>query len=341
MAEDYYQVLGVAKSASQEEIQKAYRTLARKYHPDMNPDDQEGAKKKFQRLQEAFDVLKDPDKRKQYDQFGADFERYGGAQGGYGGRGPGGNPFGGFHPRGGGFEWSGSEGGGQGFNIEDILGMFGGGRGRGFSGAETEDAGPFGGFGGSRRRRKAGPTPGENITSPIEIPLRTAVLGGTVSFALQKSNGKKENVEVKIPAGIGDGKKIRLKGLGAPGANGGPAGDLLLEVKTAAHPYFTREGKNLYVTVPITLKEAALGGKIDLPTPGGVVSVSIPAGSTTGTKLRLKERGVKPAGKDNTPGDLFVEFSVVLPKKWSATDTELLKQLEDQPAPADRGRISF
>ena len=339
MAEDYYKVLGVAKTASQEEIQKAYRTLARKYHPDMNPDDQEGAKKKFQRLQEAFDTLKDPEKRKQYDQFGSDYERYAGAQGGYGGARGGANPFGGgFHPQGGGFDWSGA-GGGSGFNFEDIMGMFGAGRGR--SSQDAESAGPFGGFGGSRQRRRSGPTPGENITSPIEIPLRTAVLGGTVSFSMQMPNGKKENVDVKIPAGIGDGKKIRLKGLGGQSPDGGPAGDLLLEVKAAAHPYFTRDGKNLYVKVPITLKEAALGGKVDVPTPGGVVSVSIPAGSTTGTKLRLKERGVKSAGKESAPGDLFVEFSVALPKKWSASDIELLKRLENEQAPQERGKIVF
>lgn len=340
MAEDYYKVLGVPKTASAEEIQKAYRALARKYHPDMNPDDQEGAKKKFQSLQEAFDVLKDPEKRKQYDQFGPDFAQYtagprpGGAYGG--------NPFGGgFHPGGGGFQWSSSGGasGDGGINLDDILGMFGAGRGGfgGMGGMGGESAGSFG----SRRRRKAGPTAGESITSSVEIPLATAVRGGAVSLNYQKANGKSETVEVKIPAGIEDGKKIRLKGMGAPGTGGGPAGDLLLEVKSAPHPYFTRQGKNLYVKIPITLKEAALGGKADVPTPGGVVSVSVPAGSTTGTKLRLKERGVKPAGKDAKPGDLFVEFVVALPKKWSAADLELLKKLDAEPAPSERGKIVF
>ena len=336
MAEDYYKVLGVGRSASQEEIQKAYRTLARKYHPDMNPDDQEGAKKKFQHLQEAFDVLKDPDKRRQYDQFGADFARYGGAgpQGG-----PGGNPVGA-----GGFHWTGSGGGPEsgGINLDDIMGMFGGGRSRGFSG-EEESAGPFGGFGfgGSRRRRKAGPAAGESVTRSVEIPFSTAVTGGSISLAYQKSNGKKETIDVKIPAGIEDGKKIRLRGMGGEGSNGGPAGDLILEVHVTPHPFFTRQGKNLYVRVPITLKEAALGGKTDVPTPGGTVSVTIPPGSTTGTKLRLKEQGV-PAGKDGVKkGDLFIEFEVQLPKKWSASDLELLRKLEDQPAPADRGNIRF
>lgn len=346
MAEDYYTVLGVPRTASAEEIQKAYRALARKYHPDMNPDDQEGAKKKFQHLQEAFDVLKDPEKRKQYDQFGPDFAQYG-AQARPGGA-YGGNPFGGgFHPGSGGFQWSSSGGGGGdgGINLDDILGMFGGGRGGfgtmgGMGGAGdmgSESASPFG----SRRRRKAGPTQGESITSSVEIPFATAVRGGSVSLNYQKANGKSETVEVKIPAGIEDGKKIRLKGMGSPGTGGGPAGDLLLEVKSAPHPYFTRQGKNLYVKIPITLKEAALGGKVDVPTPEGVVSVSIPAGSTTGTKLRLKERGVKSAGKEAKSGDLFVEFVVTLPKKWSAADLELLKKLDAEPVPPERSKIVF
>lgn len=340
MAEDFYKVLGVPKTASAEEIQKAYRTLARKYHPDMNPDDQEGAKKKFQHLQEAFDVLKDPEKRKQYDQFGPDFAQYGSA-GPRGGQ-YGGNPFGGgFHPgAGGGFSWTGGGAQDGGINLDDILGMFGrGGGGFGSMGGMGADdaAGPFG----SRRRRKAGPTPGESITSQVEIPFQTAVRGGTVSLQYAKPNGKRETVEVKIPAGIDDGKKIRLKGMGEPGTGGGPAGDLLLEVKAAAHPYFTRQGKNLYVKMPITLKEAALGGKIDVPTPDGVVSVSVPPGSTTGTKLRLKERGVKSAGKDAKAGDLFVEFVVTCPKKWSAHDMELLKQLDEEAAPPERSKIVF
>lgn len=341
MAEDYYKVLGVGRSASQDEIQKAYRTLARKYHPDMNPDDQDGAKKKFQHLQEAFDVLKDPEKRRQYDQFGPEFQRYAGM----GGQGGGGNPFGNYGQGGGGFHWSNADGarGTGGINLDDLMGMFGGGR--GFSGGAAEsDAGPFGGFNfgsGPRRRRKSGPIPGENVTSSVEVPFTKAVRGGSISLAYQKPDGKRETIDVKIPAGIDDGKKIRLRSMGGEGMNGGPAGDLILEVRVEPHPFFTRQGKNLYVRVPITLKEAALGGKIDVPTPDGIVSVTIPPGSSTGTKLRLKERGA-PSGKDSAKsGDLFVEFEVQLPKKWSAADLELLKKLDNQSEPGDRKKIYF
>ncbi len=331
MADDFYKVLGVNRSASQEEIQKAYRTLARKYHPDMNPDDPEGSKKKFQQLQEAFDVLKDPEKRKQYDQFGPDFQRFSGAGG------PGGNPFGG---QDGTFTWTSRGGGSGGINLDDIMGMFGA-RGGFGGGAEGADGGPFGGFNfgtGTRRRRKTGPVQGGNVTSQVEIPFSTSVLGGTISLGYQKAKGKKESIDVKIPAGIEDGKKIRLRGMGEDGSNGGPAGDLILEVHVQPHPYYSRQGKNLYVKVPITLQEAALGGKIDLPAPNGVVSVSIPTGSTTGTKLRLKGQGIK---FEKGPGDLYVEFEVQLPKKWSAADQDLLKKLAPQPAPASREKITF
>ncbi len=333
MAEDFYKTLGVSKTASQDEIQKAYRKLSRKYHPDVNPDDPETAKKKFQEVQAAFEVLKDPEKRKQYDQFGPEFDRFGGGNpfGAGGAGGFGGNPFGA-----GGFRWSsppgGNGGGGGGFSFEDIFGMFG-------AGAQG-GANPFGG--GRSRRRAANPAKGENVSAKIDVPFKTAVLGGTVATTWRSpETGAMSSLDVKIPAGVESGKKIRLRGLGAPGANGGPKGDLILEVVVAPHPFYTRDGKNLRVRVPITLQEAAFGGKVDVPTPSGaVIAAKIPAGSTSGTKLRIKGFGVKPAKGDETSGDLYVECDVQLPKSWSKSDLELLQKL-DATLPDVRAKLHF
>lgn len=312
MAKDYYKVLGVPKSASNEEIQKAYRNLARKYHPDMNPDDPEGAKKKFQELQEAFDTLKDPEKRKQYDQFGADYQQFGGGNP-FGG----GSPFGGGNPFGGGSFTAGPDGINLG-NFEEILGSF------------------FGG-GQSRTRRRTEPVQGESVTLGINIPLRSAVLGDVVPLQYTLE-GKSQKVDVKIPIGIEDGQKIRLKGLGKPGLRGGANGDLFLQITTLPHPNFTRQGKNLYVRVPVSLKEAVLGATIDVLSPAGTVSVKVPAGSSTGTKLRLKSQGIKTSVHDNQPGDLFVEFIVDLPKEWSEHDISCIKELETDDAPTKKAR---
>ncbi|MBR5626882.1 MAG: DnaJ domain-containing protein [Thermoguttaceae bacterium] len=328
---DYYQILGVARDASQDEIQKAYLNLARKYHPDMNPDDPEGAKKKFQELQTAFDVLKDPKKREQYNLLGENYQQYGGA---------------GFNPNmgGGNFHWT-SAGGGEGINLNDIFGMFGGGQGGGnpFGAGAGNPFGsggnPFSGFAGrtTGRRRRTGPVRGDDVTSSIEVPFRIAVQGGSLPLTIQNPSGKMESIDVKIPAGIESGKKIRLRGMGTPGSQGGKAGDLLLEVHVKEHPWFTRKENNLYVRVPITLKEAALGGKIDVPTPEGEITVTVPPGTTTGTKLRLKGHGIK--GK--TSGDLFISFEVQLPKSWSPGDQELLKKLDASPATPVRSGLYF
>lgn len=321
MAEDYYKLLGVSKNASQDEIQKAYLKLVRKYHPDMNPDDPEGAKKKFQELQQAFETLKDPEKRKQYDQFGEGYEKFAGANG---------SGFNGFSGFSGGFS-----GGPGGFhqanvNLDDILNAFRGGMGAG-------NGSPFGsgfsftenmGRGGRARRKPAGPVKGANTVSSVVIPLRLAVLGGKLPLAVHDpQTGKTKNVDVTIPVGIESGKKIKLRGMGEPSPNGGQNGDLVVTVTVAPHPYYSREGNDLYLRTPVTLKEAALGGKIDVPTPHGVVGVKIPAGSTTGTKLRLKGFGVRP-GKGSADGNLYVVFDVALPKKWSSEDLALLEKMK-------------
>ena len=324
---DYYKVMGVSKTASQDEIDKAYRNLARKYHPDLNPDDSEGAKKKFQELQEAYDTLKDPEKRKLYDPFGSGYKQYGG------GPGAGAGPFG----SGSSYTWS-SSGGGAGIDINEILGQMFGGRG---SNPFGDGADPFSGRRSGAQRRNRSAMPGQNVTSTIRVPFKTAAFGGTVPLTYQMPSGRRETLDVKIPAGIDTGKKIRLRGKGEESPMGGVAGDLILEVQVEPHKYYTREGKNLYVHIPITLKEAALGGKVDIPAPAGTVTVTIPAGSTTGTKLRIKEHGIAAVKKEEKKGDLFVVFDVKLPAAWSEEDLKLIEQLAPQPEPPERKSIQF
>ena len=293
MSEDYYALLGVNKSASQDELQKAYRKLARKYHPDLNPDDKT-AKQKFKEIQNAYDVLSEPEKRKMYDQFGPDFERMG----------AGGNPFQGGHgPRPG--------GGGAGFSFEDL---FGGGAPGGGGGYQVEgDLGDifrqFGG--GTSGRQRAAPTKGQDIQEELTIPFATAVLGGEASVGVRR-DGKSESLQLKIPAGVQSGKKMRLRGQGGPGGRNAPAGDLLITLTVAPHPFFKRSGNNLELRLPITLSEAALGATVDLPTPGGTVSLKIPAGSSSGRRLRVKGQGVR--GASDSAGDLYVELQIKLPE---------------------------
>ena len=303
MADEYYKTLEVGKNATADEILKSYRKLARKYHPDLNQDDPQ-AKEKFQKLQEAYDVLGDPEKRKQYDQFGPAFEQLGA----------------------GGFNWTNT--GGQGarvdFNLNDILsGMFrSGGAGGGTS--------PFGA--GAQRRphrrpqRSDGPVKGSDLQHEITVPFNTAIMGGQCEIKIQRPGSGSEHVTVKIPVGIEDGKKIRLRGQGNPPPMAdGKSGDLILTIRVAPHPHFERRGDQLYVTVPVTLQEAVQGAKITVPSPKGMVSVTVPPGSTSGTKLRLKGCGI-PKPSDAT--DLFAELVVALPKNWSEYDLTLIAQLE-------------
>lgn len=304
MAEDFYKVLGVSRSSSEEEIQKAYRGLAKKYHPDLN-ENSEDAKQKFQQVQQAYDVLSDKDKRQMYDQMGPDFEKYqnAGAAPGAGG----GMPFE-FDLNqmfGGGGGQPGGYSGGGGF--EDILRQFGGG------------GGPRGG-----QSRQPRPMKGQDIATEITVPFQTSVLGGSANVGFNRG-GKSETIEIKIPAGIEPGKKLRLKGQGSSSPNGGPSGDALITVKVASHPCYIRRGNNLEIKVPISIKEAILGGKVDVPIPGGTTTVQIPEGSSSGKKLRLKGLGIEAkTGK----GDLLVELQIVLPKTIDSKLTELAKAYE-------------
>jgi DnaJ-class molecular chaperone len=315
MADDYYQTLGVARDATEDDIQKAYRKLARKLHPDMNPDDKKAADK-FKQVQLAYEVLSDAEKRKLYDQFGPNFEqlRAAGAGAGPGGR-----------------TWSTSDGpGGASFRFEDVdLGdLFGGGAeapGGGFSEFFRHFGGGRATAGGARHRE---PPRGADIEHEVEVPFQTAVQGGEVQLNVVRHDGRRETITAKIPQGIADGKRIRLRGQGEASPHGGQPGDLLLTVRAAPHPYFRRDGKNLEVTVPVTLLEAAEGAKVDVPSPRGTISVTVPAGSSSGRKLRLKGLGVDD-GK-GSPGDLLAEVQIMLPRDLSADDVALLKQIDQR-----------
>jgi len=300
MAEDYYKTLGVSRNASDAELQKAYRKLAAKFHPDRHADkdekEREKTKQQFQKIQQAYDVLSDGEKRRMYDQLGPDFERMGGG---------GGNPFGGGgNPFGGG----GNPFGGMDIDLGQIFGQGGGGFDQ-----------MFGGRGG----RKAPRSKGQNLEKEISVPFATAVLGGQYQVSFDRGHGKLENVTVKIPVGIESGKKIRLKGQGRSGPAGD--GDLLVKVNVAGHPNYSRSGLNLSLTAPITLLEAAQGAKIDLPTPHGTITVTVPPGTSSGKSLRLKNMGIKTPDRC---GDLIVKLQIVIPESPTDGDKELLEKLD-------------
>jgi DnaJ-class molecular chaperone len=277
MPRDYYEVLGVSRDASESDIKKAYRKLARQHHPDRNPGDKQ-AEARFKEVQEAFDVLSDKNKRTQYDRFGF---------AGPGGQGP-------FRPQGGGpggFEF-------QGVNPEDladILGAFGG------------DLGGMFGQRGRGRRRAAQPP--QSIEAEVVIPFLTAALGGAVSLSV---DGRQ--IDVRVPAGVEEGKKLRLAGQGPGG------GDLLVRIKIEPHPYFRREGKDVVLEVPVSVSEAILGAKVDVPTLDGThLTVKVPPGTSSGARLRLRGKGI--AG-----GDQFIEIKIVVPKVSDERSRELIEE---------------
>jgi curved DNA-binding protein len=289
MAEDFYQVLGVSKNSSEAELKKAYRKLSRENHPDSKPNDKAAAEK-FKQVQEAYSVLSDSEKRQKYDRFGhAAFQ--GGGRGG-------GSPF----------------GGGQ-VDLSDLFG--GGGGGGGF------DFGDLFGGGGGRRAARA--RKGQDVETTIDVPFTTAAEGGSYSLTINTS-GKPEQITARIPAGVDSGSVIRLSGQGHPGMGGGPNGDLMVKIRVAPHPYFRRDGANLLVDVPISLTEAALGAKVDVPTLSeGLVTVTVPAGSASGTRLRLRGKGIINR-KTNEPGDLYAILQIVVPKNLDDRSRELLEE---------------
>ena len=282
---DVYEVLGVSRTASTEEIRKSYKKLARKFHPDVKPADPD-AETKFAEITEAWDVLGDEQKRKQYDQFG------------HVARGAGGNPFQGF-----------GGGGGQ-FDLDDILGgMFGGGA-----------------MGGGRRRSPPRAQKGQDVRAEITVPFTVAIEGGEHGLSVQTGT-KTERLTVKVPAGIEEGQTIRLSGQGQPGSGGGPAGDLLVTVHVAGHPWFRREGSHLVMDLPLTPAEAALGAKVDVPTLSeGSVVLSVPAGASSGSRLRLRGKGVSNP-RTGERGDQLVVIRIVVPKLLTDEERGLYQQL--------------
>lgn len=305
-SDDYYKVLGIARDASPADIQKAYRTLARKYHPDVNPDDKK-AKEKFQKVQAAFDVLNDPSKREMYDRYGSSFESMAGGRG-Y-------------------TQSAGGQGGPAGFEDFDFSQFFGERFGGDPSGGFGDIFGQFrrAGGGGRTRRTKSAPRTGADLQSEITIPLKTAVAGGEVDLGITRESGKTDTLRVKIPPGVEDGAKIRLRGQGEPGAASGEAGDILLTVHVQPHPVFQRRGNHLDVKVPVTLTEAVFGAKVDVPTPKGTISLRIPPRTSSGTKLRVKGHGVTPRKGD--PGDLYAEIQIILPEKLDEEALAVLRRL--------------
>ncbi len=320
MGEDYYKILGVSRQATQEEIEKAHRSQARKYHPDLNPDDAK-AKEKFQKVQKAFDVLKDPKTRQMYDRFG---EKYDAFQGGGGGGGAGPQGFDEVDLS----QLFGQGGGGGGF--EDILRQFAGG---GFGGGA---AGAGGGGRGPRTTRGRRPARGHDLEHEITIPFQLGVTGGDFRIAAPRPEGDSEAITVKIPPGIVDGKKLRLTGKGASGAGG--AGDLYLKIRIAPHPFFKRTGDNLEVQLPISVTQAFLGDKIDVPTPYGDLKVTIAPGTSSGKRLRIRGYGVSRA--DGVKGDLFVEVQIRAPKTLNEQAKKLLVELQEA-CPIDPVKISW
>jgi len=300
---DFYKILGVSRSASPEEIKKAYRALARELHPDRNPGNEQ-AEERFKEVSNAYGVLSDPEKKKLYDEFGEmglregfDPEAYQAATQGYGG-------FGGFDF---GDIFSGGAGGRGGaqhfeFNLDDLLG------GRGRRGQAY-----------ARMPRR-----GVDLQSEVTVEFRDAVLGCTKELSLRSAEGEK-TIKVRIPPGVRNEGKIRLRGQGGKGADGGPDGDLVLKVYVRKHPYFSMRGKQLHVTVPVTPLEAYAGAKVSVPTPYGKVQLSIPAGSQSGAKLRLRGKGIE---RKNDRGDLIAHLDVVLPEPGNESVRKALETVQ-------------
>lgn len=301
---DFYAILGVSKDASAEEIKKAYRKKARELHPDRNPGDST-AEEKLKQVSEAYSVLNNPEHKQQYDAIramGAGGARFAAGAGGPGGAGFEdifGSMFGGGNVRFGGPGGAGQAGGPD---LNDILSMFGGGAGFGGQGGPAG----FGGQGGYAAR----PRQGEDINARTRLSFRDAALGTEVRLTVEG-----RTITARIPAGVHDGQRIRLRGKGRPGHSGAPAGDLMLRIEVEPHPVWSADGANLRITVPVTYEEAVLGAKVAVPLlDGGTVTVKVPAGSPSGKTLRVRGKGLVTAKKT---GDLLVTVQVTVPEKLS------------------------
>jgi curved DNA-binding protein len=309
---DYYETLGVPKTASDDDIKKAFRKLARKYHPDVNKD-KATAEEKFKQLNEAYEVLGDPGKRRKYDELGANWNQPGGFQPppGWGAQ-----PGGGFRRSspgdGGGIDF---EFGGTGFS-DFFEAFFGGGRQAGFGGGN-----PF-------AQRERGAERGSDVEADIMVTLEEALHGSRRPISLRRGNSNKvESYQVKIPKGVHEGQRIRLAGQGEAGAGGGTSGDLFLRVRLARHPDFTVEGSDLVHEVKLPAWQAALGGELRVPTLEGQVRLKIPAGTQGEQRFRLRGHGLPTAG--GTRGDLFVVTQIQIPKKLSERERKIWSELAE------------
>jgi len=301
---DFYEILGVSRTASQEEIQRAYRKLARTYHPDVNKDP--AAEERFKDVSEAYAVLSDPAQRKRYDAFGADFrqvpedvdpETWARARAGAG------------------RAQAGAGGFAEGIDIDELLGSMFGGRAR---------RGAPGGRGGWGGPGTWGPLAGADQETELELPLEEAYEGGHRTITLTGQDGP-HTIDVNIPAGITDGQRIRLAGQGGRGRDGGRPGDLYLIVAIRPHPRYRVEGRDIHMRLPLAPWEAALGTTVAVDTPGGEAKIKVPGGTSSGRRLRLRGRGLpNPRG---TAGDLFAEVRVMVPERLSRDERRLFEEL--------------
>src|SRR5436309_872537 len=304
---DYYETLGVSKTASEDEIRSAFRKLARKYHPDVAKD-KKTAEEKFKQINEAYEVLSDPEKRRKYDQLGENWNQPGGFQ----------PPprWGGGQP--GGFRWGSGENGGVEFEFggtgfsDFFEAFFGGGRGRS----------AFGGFG----QRGVTAERGNDVEADIMVTLEEALHGSTRQVSLRRAGSKKtETYQVKIPRGVREGQRIRLAGQGEASERGGKSGDLFLRVRLARHPDFSVEGSDLVHEVKIAPWQAVLGDQLIVPTLEGNARLKLPSGTQGGQRFRLRERGLP--GVSGQRGELYVVVQIALPKKLTESEREIWKQL--------------
>ena len=296
---DYYKTLGVERSASEAEIKKAYRKLARQYHPDINPGNT-AAEAKFKEINEAYEVLSDKEKREKYDRFGRDWQRY--QQGGPGGvdwgEYAGGSPF-----------------GGSGGDFSDFFeSLFGGGAGR----SAGRSTGSTGGF----------RMDGQAVEHQVEITLDEAFSGTQRTLQFSSANGQPRTINVKIPAGVDTGSRVRVAGEGAPGIGGGKRGDLFLIVQVAPNDRFERRGDDLETSVMVDLYTMLLGGSVRVPVMGGkTISLNVPAGTQNGRKFRISGQGMPRLRAPDTRGDMYVKLETQLPAKLSERERELFEEL--------------
>jgi curved DNA-binding protein len=322
---DYYATLGVSKTATAKELKQAYRKLARKHHPDVNQGDKGGADAKIKEINEAYEVLGDPEKRKKYDELGANWRQY--EQAGAGGVGYGGQPGGAWNVRSGG-----QPGGFRTMTPEEMQEMFGDGDPFSdffhtfFGGGAQERAGAGRSRGGRSRARK-----GRDVEQDIELTLEDAYHGTTRRFTLVYE-GNERTVDVRIPAGVSDGSRVRIAGEGEQGAGGAESGDLYLRIHIAPHPIYERKGRDLYMRVAIPLTTAVLGGEVEVRTLGGkTLRLRVPPTTQQGQVFRLKGHGMPVVGKPTEFGDLYATADVQLPRQLTPeqqTHFEAIQKLE-------------